>query len=434
MVFWVRRSTLRTHEGSEMPPRHRRREFTRRDFLAGALATGTLSAIGTYLTPGGSTPSVNIKFVTGSDSSGVRNLLVSMWNQANPRATVIVDEVGGESTRDQRNAMISRAESGSADVLNLDVIHIAYFRERGYIMPVHLEDAQEFIPSTLLPSQLGDPASKEYWAAPFNTDVGMIFERLKPDSPPPGDEVPPLSLIIDQLVADQSRQFAGQLNPSSTGSSEVFVVNMLEHAVSRDPDIINSKTGIPVLALERWQTAFGPLRAATAKGRVTRSDTESLTRGVFRQQSLSYMRNWPAEYRELQQDGDPDSRVQRIRVGPLPNGVLGGGSLAIPSNAPQSGRAGEFIRFLTGEPAQRIIAAYALAPARSGAYEDSGLQTFIPHLKKVRGAVEDALPRPITPGYQEFSDTVSEHFKELLGGKDLTTEFIEDIRRALGLN
>lgn len=100
--------------GVAMPPEQSKRELTRRDFLAGALATGTLSAVGTYLTPGGSTPSsVNIKFVTGVDSSGARDVLVSMWNRANPRATVVVEEVGGESTLDQRNAMESKVTSGT---------------------------------------------------------------------------------------------------------------------------------------------------------------------------------------------------------------------------------------------------------------------------------------------------------------------------------
>lgn len=412
-----------------MSPSDSSRKFSRRDFLTGVLVTGTLSATGTSLTPGGSTPrSVNIKFATGPDVSGVIAILVSMWNEAHPQATVIIDEVGGESTRDQRNAIISRIEDGNADVLNLDVIHIPYFRERQLIAPIQLQNALEFIPSTLLPSQLGDPASKEYWAAPFNADVGMIFRRMKPGSTSPGDEDPPLSLVIDQLVPSRSKQFAGQLNPSYSGAREAFVVNMLEHALSRDPDILDTKTGIPSLALERWQTALDPLRAAVADGRITQSDSESSTRDVFRQQGLSYMRNWPKELRRLQEDGDPDSRVQRILVGPLQNGILGGGSLTIPSNAQQAENGADFIRFMTSAPAQRVLASRSLAPSLSGTYEDSGLQIDIPHLKKIRGGVEDAVPRPICAGYQEFSDAAAKHFEDFLTGKDLTTEFIDEIR------
>ena len=338
------------------------------------------------------------------------------------------------STTDQRNAMITRAESGNADILNLDVINIAHFRDRGYIVPVQLEDAQEFIPSTLLPSRSGDPSSTEYWATPYNTDVGMVFQRLAADPTAPGTEMPELSTVIDQLVPDQSRQFAGQLDPASSGSGEAFVVNVLEHALSRDADIVDPTTGMPSLALERWQAALAPLTVAIANGRILRADTETSTRDAFRRQSLTYMRNWPAEYRELQQDGDPDSQVQRIRVGALPRGLLGGGSLAIAAKAAQPERAAEFIRFLTGEPAQRIIASYALAPVRSGAYEDPGLQAFIPHLREVRGAVEDARPRPISPTYTEFSEAVSRHFEDLLAGTALTTDFIDDIRETLDLD
>ena len=104
------------------PPAESRGGFSRRDFLAGALLTGTLSAVGTFLTPGGSTPpSVTVDFITGSEPSGALDLLVRMWNQANPRAVVNLVTAGGESTKDQRDAMINRIEKGTADVLNLDI-------------------------------------------------------------------------------------------------------------------------------------------------------------------------------------------------------------------------------------------------------------------------------------------------------------------------
>lgn len=262
----------------------------------------------------------------------------------------------------------------------------------------------------------------------------MLFERLTPNSVSLNGEGPSLPPVIDRLVPDGSGQFTGQLRPSGLRSAEAFVVNVLEHALSRDPNIIDRTTGTPSLALERWQSALLPLRSALARGRVTAADTEDSSQDRFRLQRLSYMRNWPGQYRELQQDGDLDSMTLRIRVGALPNGILGGGSLAIASNAPQADRATEFVRFLTGVPAQKILASYAVPATRSAAYEDPDLQTFIPHLKGIRDAVEDARPRPITPRYQEFSEAMFRHFEKFVGGADLSTTFIDDIRKTLNLN
>src|SRR3712207_3126675 len=158
-----------------MAPKYERREFARRDFIAGALATGVVSAVATYLTPGGrSTPPVEIRFVTGTDETGARALLVQMWNRANPGATVDVDLVQG-STADQSKAMLDKVASGAADVLNLDVIDIPTFHERKLISPVEIEDVNGFLPSCLLTSTLGGSDPPVRWAVPFNADVGMLF-------------------------------------------------------------------------------------------------------------------------------------------------------------------------------------------------------------------------------------------------------------------
>ncbi len=413
-----------------MAPKFERREFARRDFIAGALATGVVSAVATYLAPGGRVESpVTISFVTGTDRTGARDLLVSMWNRANPRARVVVDLLEG-STTDQRDSMISRCKNGTADVLNLDIIDIPYFQHEKYISPVELDDVLEFFDKSLMPSRLGKPDSPVYWAAPFNADVGMMFERLPADPVSLDDDPPALSVVVDQLAAD--RQFVGQLAATSSISEEAFVVNVLEHALSRNPRILDATTGMPVLALEDWRTALAPLRRAVAGGWLRASDTEETTREVFRTERLSYMRNWPVHYRELQQDDDRDSRSLRIRVGALRDGVLGGQSLAVASNSRQAERAAGFVRFLTGEPAQKILASYGLAATRKGAYEDPSLKAFIPHLGDIRGAIEDAHPRPISRRYREFSTAVVPHLKSLLsGGPELPTAFIEDMRKAL---
>lgn len=424
-----------------MPQDEPKSGFSRRDFLVGALATGTLATIGTYFTPGGSTPGeVTINFATGAEPSGALDLLVNLWNQANPRARVTVVPAGDESTSDQRDAMIGMVANRAADVLNLDVINVPYFARNGFLAPVEITDAQEFLPATLAPGRLPAPggqaasspaAQKTYWAAPFNADAGMLFERLRSDVPPK-DGTPELTVVLDRLVADGSGQFVGQLNPRVSTAREPFVVNMLEHAVSRDPEILDGETGMPALAVGRWQAALEPLRRAVAAGRVARADTESATRDMFSRDKLSYMRNWPAEFRRLQQqNGDRDSQTLRVRVGVLPTGILGGGSLAVPSNARQPARAADFIRFLTSREAQRIITSYGLAPARRAVYEDKSLLPFIPHLLKVREAVENARPRPIAVGYPEFSTAVVRHFREFLTGTDLSAAFVDDMQQAL---
>ena len=104
--------------------------FSRRDFLTGVLFTGTAAAAATYFAPGGrAIPSVVLNFITGVDPTGARDLLISMWNRANPSTRINIDLVGG-STADQRMQMLGRAQTGAADILNLDIINVSFFKFR----------------------------------------------------------------------------------------------------------------------------------------------------------------------------------------------------------------------------------------------------------------------------------------------------------------
>lgn len=405
--------------------------FSRRDFLTGVLFTGTAAAAATYFAPGGrAIPSVVLNFVTGVDPTGARDLLILMWNRANPSTKINIDPVEG-STADQRMQMLGRAQVGAADILNLDIINVSLFKSQGYIEPLELIP-NNFLPKTLIASRLGNSnPNADYWAAPFNADVGMLFARGDPGSSVRAAALPSMSTVIDTLVPRGSHQFAGQLMPLSSSSYEAFVVNVLEHALSRDGRIID-EYGAPAEQLEVWQAALEPLQAAIADGRMNPGDSEEDTRDRFREQRLAYMRNWPVKYRELQRDGDAGIALSSVRVGSLPLGVLGGQSLAITRNCVDKVRAKAFIDYLTSDSSQKILASYGLAATSLAAYADQNLRAFIPHLDNVRGAIEEARLRPAHPNYQAFSDVLVRNMLGLLQrGQGLTTQFINELLATL---
>ncbi|GAA1742138.1 extracellular solute-binding protein [Luedemannella helvata] len=402
---------------------------SRRSFLTGVLACGTLTAAATYVLPGGrSLPAVELNLVTGPDSSGVRPLLVDMWNRANPNTRVRVTTTA-DTTTDQKLQMLTEARNGTADIVNLDTIDIPEFARQDLIVPIELPDDQLFVGRTIDASRV-DNQPGHYWAAPFHTDVGMLFERLAPDGP--RTEATSLAEVLDTRVAPRSQGFIGQLRPSSSASYEAFVVNVLEHAISRDNDILDG-SGIPAYDLVRWQKALNPLRDAVADRRVTLADNEQASRELFTANpDRRFMRNWPVHYRVMQQHSDADVRADRIRVYPLPVGILGGRSLAVVSRSAHRGRAAELIRFLTGEEAQKVTAAYGLPPTRITAYADPNLKAFIPHLEAIRGAVETARPRPTHWNYPAFAAAVVKHVLPMVrDGRDLPSAFVDEIRAAL---
>jgi multiple sugar transport system substrate-binding protein len=401
---------------------------SRRAFLIGVLSSSALTAASIYFLPGGKpAPSVRLKLFTGADSTGGRELLFEMWNAANPDAQVDVNVVEG-STGDQKRQMIDAAANGTADLLNLDVIDIQEFADEKLISRIGLSK-DRFLPRIIEPSHVSDDDPDQYWAAPFNTDVGMIFERV-PEVGTPAEN-PSLSSVLDGLARD-SQGFVGQIGPGSSASDEAFVVNVLEHALSRDASIL-SQNGVPIYDLGRWQRVLDPLRKAIVTRRVALADNESSSLAEFMSERRPrYMRNWPVQYRELQQKNDPDVREGRIKVHPLPVGILGGQSLAVVEQSRHQEPAKRLITFLTSDEAQKVLAAHGLAPTRRAAYSDPNLRAFIPHLDAIRRAVEGARPRPVHRDYEAFARAVVKHVRPLMErGVELPSMFIDEIRAAL---
>ena len=118
--------------------------YSRRSFLTGALACGAFSAASVYLLPGGRgpllvTPDVHLNLVSGHDPTGVRADLIRQWNLANPHVQVTITTVVTTGTTDERQVMKGRAESGMADIINVDVIHVPEFAASGLIAPIRID-------------------------------------------------------------------------------------------------------------------------------------------------------------------------------------------------------------------------------------------------------------------------------------------------------
>jgi multiple sugar transport system substrate-binding protein len=355
-----------------------------------------------------------------------------MWNRANPDAPLKVDIVTG-TTVDQKTNMLAAARSGMADIVNLDIIDIPEFAP-GLIEPVRL-DRGLFLGDVLKPGAIKDK-EEEYWAAPFNTDVGVLFERASDDSAP--NEQSDLVQVLSRLGSSKLAGFVGQLGSGSSASSEAFTINVLEHVISQDPDLLPKDVnfadgGIPFYEAARWQEALAPLRAAIADRRVISADNESTTLKLFMSSTgPRLMRHWPVAYRELQQNSDSDVRRGRIKVRAFPTAILGGQSLALVKKTTPNPHATRLINFLTSDEAQKVLAERGLAPTRKAAYNDPNLQATVPHLETIRQAVENARMRPIHRNYAQFTKAVANHIRPIMHTKDpVPSAFVDEIRAAL---
>jgi multiple sugar transport system substrate-binding protein len=361
-----------------------------------------------------------------------------MWNQANPEFPVSIEIDPGRSG-DQRRSMTKAADNGTADILNLDIVDIPEFAAANRISPISLDE--NLFVTGILKSAAVNGRDGLYWAAPFNTDIGVLFERI----PAGGPAAEPLDLpsVLDELVHAGTFGFVGQVGPGSSASDEAFAVNILEHVLAGDPALLGNDTKLdernsPFYEVARWQQALVPLRTAIADGRVLPKDNEPTSVDAFMNAKSGFMRNWPVAYRDLMERGDADAREGRIKVHSFPSAILGGQSLAVAANSSHKSQAIRLIEFLTSDVAQKVLAVYGLAPSRVAAYADPHLRNTIPYLETVRLAVEQAARngrmRPIHRNYAAFTKAVATHIRPILATTSpVPSAFTDEIRAALSV-
>ncbi|MBB2941886.1 multiple sugar transport system substrate-binding protein [Actinoplanes lutulentus] len=390
--------------------------YSRRSFVAGALTAGMLSTATGYLLT--RSEPVTLVLATGADPTGARQLLVSMWNRLHPDITIEVVEVNS-STMDQ----YAKFTETRADIYNLDVIHIPRFAQAGRIAPVVPRNDISLLEPVRRVCQV-ENSPDEFWAIPFNTDVGMLYRRITDKRAT--DLAPSMSEVLAQ------GSFTAQLNTDGIATDEAFVINVLEQALAQDDAILDA-AGTVSFSLGQWRTALAPLADALRRRRVLAESSEETTLRTYNVRDLRYMRNWPVWFPSVDRaERGSKAGTMEIRLSGLPTGVLGGQSLAVAQDSPHREEAEQVIQFLTDEPAQKLLASFGFAPPGLDAYIDAGVQAVAPHVSTIRTAVEAARPRPIHPGYPDFARAFKDHtFAYLYRGEELTQRFVEDLREAL---
>jgi len=391
--------------------------YSRRSFLAGVLAAGTLSTTAGYALTRRSP--VRLTLATGADPTGARDLLIQMWNALHPDITLVA-EVISSSTQDQ----YAKFTETKADIFNLDVIHIPRFVAAGRLTPVSPENEISLL-TPLKRACLVAGSTDDYWAVPFNADVGMLFRRVTDkraiDDPP----------TLKDALATGDRQLVGQLDTGGAQTDEAYVVNVLEHALAQD-DAILGEDGTISFSLGQWRTALAPLAEAIRAKQVWTEAGEDPSTATYSRQNVRYLRNWPVNYRALDRSERLKPDTAEIRVGPLPVGILSGQNLAVARDSEHRREAEQAIHFLTDTSAQKLLTSFGFAPTGLDAYIDPVLETATPHLKAIRNAVDQSRPRPAHQDYARFAKAFKDHTHAYLhDGEPLAQRFIQDLQEAL---
>jgi multiple sugar transport system substrate-binding protein len=400
---------------------------------AGLTTVTILSGVDTSVSPGDKP--------VKPDDSGMYAELVDWWNKYEEPVTkihVALDTVSGAATA-EHSEMLADAESGDSryDIYNLDNEWVPEFAAGHFIRSLRGQlNPADFLKG---PRDSGTYSGQLY-AAPFTTDVGLLYYRS--------------DLISQAKVAKLSsfRSLAGlaqgvmATHPGITtgydgqfSSYEGLTVNVLEiiNAAGADAFRDNGTIGNPE-AVTQGLTELSDWTTSGSTGVIPATElgyTESQSVAGFAAGNALFMRNWPVYYQQLvtAKGQGSSTTAQHVGVLPLPYpSVLGGQDLAIAQASSHAGAALQVIKYLTSPQAEQCLFQVAGFPATRGTAYTSGPlprqygtvdgpplcgDTAGPSVgigSKILTAIGHAFLRPRTRYYTEFSAIIQDQVPTLL--------------------
>jgi multiple sugar transport system substrate-binding protein len=399
---------------------------------------------------------VTIKILSGADTSqspgtpampratGMYSELQDWWNANEERRTHIqiqfVTVPGGATAA--HSEMLADAESGDGayDIYNLDNEWVPEFAAGNFIWSLrgNFPESSDFLQQPLASGEYGG----QLYAAPFTTDVGLLYYRTDLLSSAqvrklsaPHFSFANLTNLAEQVMQDDPRLaigYAGQF-----AGYEGLTVNLLEIAHGEDPGMFAANGTI---------TDSGGLTTALTQlsGFMSSGTSRVLPRSELTFQELNaeqafaggtalFMRNWPIYYEQIRADTvgkGADQVANHVAVAPLPfPSVLGGQDLAIAKTSHDPAAALTVIDYLTSPQAEQCLFQVGGFPAtRASAYTRKGLprdslcgKSPGPEVSigsVIERAIKGAFLRPRTPYYTEFSSIIQNEVESELSAPD----------------
>ena len=373
---------------------------------------------------------VEITYARGVDTTGSTEKLIEAFHKKHPNIKVNYQEMPNSSTQqhDQYVTAFS-SKSSEIDVFDADVVWPAEFAQANYAMEldrfidqdkINMDD---YFPGTV---EAGKFEGKQ-WAMPKYSDAGILYYRTDLVGEPPK--------TWDELIK-MAKESSGKEGTSSgfvfqAKQYEGIVVNAMEFIASYGGKIIDENNEVVINSPEAKKGLSKMVEIANAdfmpNNILTFSETE--TESAFNEGQAVFARNWP--YMAKTAADQSTSKVAgTFAFTSLPAGdagsasTLGGYMAMINRYTDHPKEAWEFVKFMTSEEGQKISATEGgRAPTLKALYDDKDVQEAAPVFKEKSfvETLENAVPRPVTPNYQEISDILQIEISKALT-KDITVD------------
>ncbi|MEE9964571.1 MAG: extracellular solute-binding protein [Propionicimonas sp.] len=415
----------------------------RRSVLAGALAAVVVTGCAGVPAPE-PTPDPNrfeehgpIMFAAPDDSPGWA-AAVTEWNRANPTQPVTLRALS--TNPDQRyTALSDAAKAGRGDytVMALDQDWVAEFAANDWVTEL---PADAFGTDALLGSvaAAGTYEGRRYGFG-VSADAGVLYYR-KDLLDRAGVKAP---TTWNQLTAACSAVRARQLGMNCLGMALASTddrTGSLAQAIYSAQGSLVDDTGAVVVTSPAATTGVNWLSTAVANGTVPKSaltwhDDQAVQ--AFADGDVVFLQSGTVAWRAAQAATNASRVSGKIAVGRLPGAaaagvpVSSGYQLALSAKGRNQGTAADFMRWLAGDQAQRLLLSEgSLAPVLASLYTDAQLKPQ-PQFMVFADAIKASRPLPQTAKFAQFSKDVSEGLSPVLTGQTTAAEALPKLQQKL---
>ncbi len=381
-----------------------------------------------------------INFVTWKPNiPEVWDEIYEIFERENPDIKLI-RQVGPHSSTAFHDMLTQKLKNRSTDldVFLMDVIWPPEFAAAGWAMPLDRLFSKEEREKFLKGAILANTYRGKVYGVPLFIDAGVLYYRkdlLKRYGYQPPETWEKLVEIAGAIVEKEKKRgveiygYSGQFK-----QYEGLVCDMMEFILSNNGWIMEPSSDRVAIgeppAVEAVRFVRDRIIGHVApRGVLTYQEPESLD--LFIQGKAVFHRNWPYAWKVA---GDPEkSRIAgKVGLVKLPHfrggksySTLGGWQVGISSYSPNREAAWRFVRFLTSERVQKLIALRAgKAPTRKSLYTDPDVLKANPHFKEMKEVFLSAYPRPRSPLYPALSNLLQRYLSRVISdpGSDIQRE------------
>jgi len=385
-------------------------------------------------------------FTGGQQRPDVMRKIADEYEKRTPGVKVSV-EVGGATSEAQQqylNTVLTSRDS-ALDVVLIDVIRPAQWAAAGWAEPLDAylgADRQKVMAQYMKAYADANVVNGKVISLPYFADAQFLYyrkdllEKYKRPVPRTWDDLMETAQIVTQGEKNGNLRGFETAGAPIEGTVCTYLVPLWGEGSE-----LTTKDGKLNLNNEAARMPFQLMGRLKQSGVMSSNIGEIATDRIrinMQAGNLLFGQTWGYVWNRLQ--GDADSQVKgKIGVAVLPSSkggksatCIGGWQLAVSAFSKNKPEAVKFVRYLSSPEVSKMQAlAASHLPVFPSVYRDKDVIAANPWFEFAGPIVETAKTRPVTPRYQEVSDTIRSNMNAYLSGTKTTDVALADMQKRL---